>query len=97
VTAAGDLSPIIKLEAGRLLRKNRNFVLAIQYLKEAVGLLSQSALAWFELGCCQAAVGLPEAAYSLEQSLRLRPGWKEADVALGQIGRRRFFKRPPGR
>jgi tetratricopeptide (TPR) repeat protein len=93
VTLAGDLVAIVKLEAGRLLSRKHNFLLAIQYLKEAIQLLPPSALAWYELGCCQAAVGLPDAAYSLEQSLQCRPGWKEAETALRQVGKKRFFKR----
>ncbi len=93
VTGAGNRVPVIKLEAGRTLRRARNYPAAIQYLKEAVTLLPRSALAWYELGCCQAALGRDEALHSLEQSLRLRPHWAEPETALRKFGNRGFFRR----
>jgi tetratricopeptide (TPR) repeat protein len=97
VTGARDLSPVIKLEAGRTLRRARNYPLAIQYLKEAVQLLPRSALAWYELGCCQAALRRDEASHSFEQSLRLRPHWAECQAALAKFQNRGFLRRLFGR
>jgi len=93
VTGAGKHAPVIKLEAGRTLRRAGNYPLAIQYLREAVQLLPQAALAWYELGCCQAALGRDEARHSFEQSLRLRPRWAEAETALRKFQNRGFFRR----
>lgn len=93
VAGAGALAPVIKLEAGRTLRKARNYVLAVHYLKDAVQQLPQSALAWYELGCCQAALGRDEAEHSFEQSLRLRPNWAECRAALQRFQSRGFFRR----
>jgi tetratricopeptide (TPR) repeat protein len=97
VTSAGRQAPVIKLEAGRTLRRANNYPLAIQYLKEAVQLLPQAALAWYELGCCQAALGRDEARHSLEQCLRLRPHWTEAETALRKCENRGFFRRLLGK
>jgi tetratricopeptide (TPR) repeat protein len=93
VSSAGTLAPVIKLEAGRILRRARNYVPAVQYLKQVVQILPHSALAWYELGCCQAALGQPEALHSLEQSLRLRPNWGQADAALRKFQNRGFLRR----
>jgi len=93
VTGAGNSAPVIKLEAGRTLRRARNYVLAIQYLGEATQLLPRSALAWYELGCCQAALGREQATHSFEQSLRLRPRWAEPETALRKFQSRGFFRR----
>jgi tetratricopeptide (TPR) repeat protein len=97
IAGAGKLAPIIKLEAGRLLRRKRKHVLAVQHLKEAVQGLPRSPLAWYELGCCQAEMGLPEAVHSLEQSLHLRPNWGPAKEMLHRVERRGFFRRWLGR
>jgi len=97
ISGAGELSAIAKLEAGRLLQKKRNFVQAVQYLREAVQMLPKSALAWYELGRCQAALGLREAVESLEQSLRLRPSWREAEAELRRVENRGFFRRLMGK
>jgi tetratricopeptide (TPR) repeat protein len=99
VAAAGKSLPlpIVRLEAGRLLRRGRRFVLAIQHLRETIRDLPQSPLAWYELGCCQASLGLPEAADSLGQALTLRPNWKEAQDALERLDNRGFFGRLFGR
>lgn len=97
VACAGNRGPVIKLEAGRLLAGARNHVLAIQYLREVVQLLPKSALAWYELGRCQAALGRNEAAHSFEQSLRLRPRWAEAETALRKFQNRGFIRRLLGR
>jgi tetratricopeptide (TPR) repeat protein len=97
VGGAGEGAAIIKLEAGRLLQRKRNFVLALQYLRDTVQMLPRSALAWYELGRCQAALGQPEAVHSFEQSLRLRPGWREPGVALRRFENRGFFRRLLGK
>ncbi len=97
IGGAGERSAVIKLEAGRLLQRKRNFVQAAQYLKEVVQILPKSALAWYELGRCQAALGLSEAAHSLEQSLRMRPGWEQAEAELRKVGNRGFFRRLLGK
>jgi len=93
VGGAGRQTPVIKLEAARVLRRAGNYPLALQYLHEAVQLLPKAALVWYELGCCQAALGRPEAQNSLEQSLRLRPHWAQAETALRKIENRGFFRR----
>jgi len=93
ITGAGNLAPVIKLEAGRTLQRARNYALAIQYLREATQLLPRSALAWYELGCCQAALGREQAIQSFEQSLRLRPHWAEPEAALRKFQSRGLFRR----
>jgi tetratricopeptide (TPR) repeat protein len=97
VGCAGKLGPVVKLEAGRLLCRKHNYVLALQYLREAVQGLPRSPLAWYELGCCQARLGLPEAAQSLEQCLNLRPDWNEAKEMLRKVENRGFFRRLLGK
>jgi tetratricopeptide (TPR) repeat protein len=85
---AGYLKPIIHLEGGRLLSRTRNYFAAIEHLNLAVRLLPKSALAWYELGNCQAALGRSEAQVTLEQCLKLRPDWP---AALECLHRRRGF------
>lgn len=97
VGGAGPDSASIKLEAARILAKKRSFAQAVQYLKDVVQVLPKSALAWYELGRCQAALGLSEAAASLEQCLRLRPKWKLAEAQLGQVENRGLFRRLLGK
>jgi tetratricopeptide (TPR) repeat protein len=97
VSGAGDLAAVVKLEAGRILRRQRNYGPAAQYLQEAVQMLPKSALAWYELGCCQAALRLPAAAQCFAQSLRLRPGWQQAQEALRRFERRGIWRRWFGR
>ena len=93
VACAGRMAPVIKLEAGRTLRRARNYPLALQYLKDAVQHLPKSALAWYELGCCQAALGREEAVHSFEESLRRRPRWAECQAALRSFQNRGFFRK----
>jgi tetratricopeptide (TPR) repeat protein len=97
VSIAGDMAPIIKLEAARLLMKRGNYSAAIGHLNEVVKVLPKSALAWCELGCCQAKLGLSQARTTLEQSLKLRPNWDKAKTALAKYGRGGFFSRLFGR
>ncbi|MHA2401973.1 MAG: tetratricopeptide repeat protein [Candidatus Kariarchaeaceae archaeon] len=93
VGASGNNSPLIKLEAARLLRKKGNRSLAIQYLNDVVQALPNSALAWYELGCCQAELGLKTAEMTLQQSLKLRPKWHCAERALHKFCHRGFFRK----
>lgn len=93
VSIAGNMAPVIKLEAARLLRRKGSYSAAIGHLNDVVKVFPKSALAWYELGCCQAKLGLPQAKATLEQSLKLRPGWKEAETALGRCGGWGFFGR----
>ena len=97
VSGAGKLTPIVKLEAGRTLRRAGNYPLAIQYLKGATELFPRSALAWYELGCCQAALGRDEARHSFEQGLRLRPHWPACETALRKFQSRGVLRRLFGR
>jgi tetratricopeptide (TPR) repeat protein len=87
------MAPVIKLEAARLLRRKGSYSAAIGHLNDVVKLFPKSALAWYELGCCQAKLGFPQAKATLEQSLKLRPGWREAETALGRCGGWGFFGR----
>ena len=82
ISIAGNMAPIIKLEAARLLRKKGSYSAAIGHLNDVVKVFPKSALAWYELGCCQSKLGLSQAKATLEQSLKLRPGWKEAETVL---------------
>jgi len=93
ISIAGNIAPIIKLEAARLLRKKGSYSAAIGHLNDVVKVLPKSALAWYELGCCQSKLGLSQAKATLEQSLKLRPGWKIAETALGKCSGRGFFGR----
>jgi len=97
VSIAGRNASIIKLEAARLLKKKRDYSAAIGYLNEVVKEFPKSALAWYELGCCQAKLGLSEAKATLEQSLKLRPGWDMAKTTLAKCSHRGFFNRLFGR
>ncbi|MHC4477719.1 MAG: tetratricopeptide repeat protein [Planctomycetota bacterium] len=97
VSIAGDNGPVVRLEAGRLLNNKGSFPAALEYLQRAVEDLPQSALAWYALGCCQAKLGRAEAAVTLEQSLKLRPGWALAESALRRFRKRGFFRRAFGR
>lgn len=97
INSAGPNSASIKLEAARLLRKKGNYSAAMSYLNEVVQAFPKSSLAWYELGCCQARLGLPQAHATFKQALQFRPDWDEAKTALkkctgrGLLGR--FFKK----
>jgi len=84
---------IIRLESGRILFKGEEYTLALSHLSRAAKELSQSALAWYELGRCQARLGLPESVEVLRQSLKLRPNWRLAEEALVKAEKRGFFRR----
>jgi tetratricopeptide (TPR) repeat protein len=93
VSIAAEDGPIVKLEAGRLLRHKRRYVKAVDYLSEVVQSIPKAALAWYELGCCQAKLGLPQARASLEQCCHLRPDWVEAQKELKRVTNKGFFRR----
>lgn len=90
---AGNAAPVIKLEAARLLRKKGSYAAAIGHLNDVITIFPKSALAWYELGCCQAKLGLSQANATLQQSLKLRPNWEEAKTALRQFNKRGLFSR----
>ncbi|MGE5294325.1 MAG: tetratricopeptide repeat protein [Solirubrobacterales bacterium] len=97
IACAGKSLPIVHLEAGRLFRRKGRYVQALQHLKQAVEGFPRSALAWYELGSCQASLGLSEAVHSLEQSRSLRPDWEPVKTALRDVEKRGFFGRFFGR
>ncbi len=84
---------IVKLEAGRLLRRKKSYAQAMGFLNEALQTLPKSALAWYELGCCQNQMGLPQATRSLQEALRLHPNWNLAADTLRRHENRGFFGR----
>jgi len=94
--AAGQDATVVRLEAARLLRRRRAYPAAMGHLQEVVKVLPASALAWYELGCCQRSMGLAQAQTSIEQALRLHPHWSVAEQALklceGGFWRRLFGK-----
>jgi len=90
---SGNTSPVVCLEAGRLLRRAGKWISALEYLRRAAPELSASALLWLETGYCQAALGMPEAATTFEQCLNLRPHWAPAESALNRFRRRGVLKR----
>lgn len=93
ISIAGNLTPVVKLEAARLLRRKGHYSAAISHLNEVVTIFPKSALAWYELGSCQSQLGLSSAKATLEQSLRLRPGWNAARSALAKCRKGRIFYR----
>jgi tetratricopeptide (TPR) repeat protein len=93
ISFAGKAAPIIKLEAARLLRKKGDFSSAIGHLNDVVKVFPKSALAWYELGLCQYKLGLSQSKATLEQCVKIRPGWKKAEIALHKCANRGFFGR----
>ena len=96
VASAGNAAPRVELEAGRTLLRAGQCGPALGHLRKAVGFLHDSALAWLELGRCQAALGFPEAAMTLSQCLTLRPNWSPARAALRRFQKRGLFSRVAG-
>jgi tetratricopeptide (TPR) repeat protein len=96
VASAAESKPRVELEAGRTLLRAGRCGPALGYLRKAVAALPQSALAWLELGRCQAALGFPEAAMTLSQCLTLRPSWRPARLALDRFQRRGLLERVRG-
>ncbi len=97
ITLATNEKPIIKLEAGRLLRRKKSYPRAIGHFEDALTQLSDSALAWYELGFCQKKLGLSRAHHSLQEALRLHPHWNLALEAMNQRGGGGFWGRVLGR
>jgi tetratricopeptide (TPR) repeat protein len=101
MSIAGNSADIIGLEAGRLLRRSAKYAAALEYLNSSVKVFPKSALAWFELGCCQDSIGFSEAQVSLKESLNLRPKWELAEARLQSCKSkgplRRVFNRIFGR
>jgi tetratricopeptide (TPR) repeat protein len=95
--AAGEDGLMVRLRAGRLLNQRGDYAAALQYLRAVTDELPKSALAWYELGCCQARLGRPEAQVSFEQALKMHPDWTAAEEALGKFKNRGFFARLFGR
>ena len=93
VASAGEDGPMVRLRAGRLLNQKGDYASALQYLRAATDELPRSALAWYELGICQARLGRPEAQTSFEQALKMNPNWPEAREALRKFEHRGFFSR----
>ena len=93
ISLAGELVDIIRLQAGRLLRKNGRYTSALECLEASVKAFPKSPLAWYELGCCQAKMGFDQAKVSLEQCLLLRPHWEKAEAAIEAVNSTGFFKR----
>lgn len=92
ISAAGKEGALVKLEAARIMKHYGNRHAAIEYLNEVVRVFPKSALAWYELGCCQSELGLSAAKAALEQSLILRPRWNAAENALAKC-KPSFLKR----
>lgn len=60
---------------------------AMYYLKQAMELEPAHGYVWFEMGNCQAALGLAGAARkSYERCLELRPDYREARTAMDKVG-----------
>jgi tetratricopeptide (TPR) repeat protein len=91
--AAGNATPRIHLEAGRTLLRAGHCAPALEHLRKATASLPESALAWLELGRCQAALGFPETVMTLSQCLALRPNWQPARAALERFRRRGVLSR----
>jgi tetratricopeptide (TPR) repeat protein len=93
IGVAGEWGAVAKLEAGRLLLHFENYSSALAYLRDAFTELPRSALTWYELGRCQSQLGLPEARKTLENCLKLRPGWKQPEQELIRFMRRGLLGR----
>lgn len=81
-SCAGQLAPLIRFEAGRVLLRYGLYASAVEYLSGGVRDFSKSALAWLELGRCQRKLGHPQAKASLEQCTMLRGDWSQAEQEL---------------
>ncbi|MBN1763871.1 MAG: tetratricopeptide repeat protein [Sedimentisphaerales bacterium] len=97
ISIAGKALPVVRLEAGKLLRRRKNYSSALELLSQAAKELPQSALAWYELGCCQAGMRFREAEVAFEQALKIRPDWDLAQASLKKYQKRGLFRRLFGR
>ena len=93
LSLSGDEADLVRLEAGRLLRRYGRFSTAVEYLGEAVRLFPKSAMAWYELGYCQLRLGFDQAATSLEQCLHLHPHFAGARPLLESAKNNGFFSK----
>ena len=93
ISIAGNNIDVVRFEAGRLLSKHGKYSAGLHYLDHSIRAFPKSALAWFELGCCQAALGFTEAKVSLEESLNIRPGWECSEEMFRKVKNRGFFRR----
>jgi tetratricopeptide (TPR) repeat protein len=91
LSIAGNDISIARLEAGRTLTRWEAYGTAMPILTDAARDLPESALAWYELGRCQSALGFPEAEATLAQCIKLRPNWAEAESALNNTHKRGLF------
>lgn len=89
----GGNADLVRLEAGRILMRYKRYSTAMEHLQQAVHMFPKSALAWYELGCCQAKLGFPQASISLEQCLHLSPLWREAQEQLDRVENTGFFRK----
>lgn len=96
LSVSGDQADYVHLEIGRLLRHYRRYSSAIEHLQEAVRLFPKSALAWYELGYCQAKLGFNQAETSIEQCLHLHPRW-DAALVLSRQAKTGLFRKLFGR
>ncbi len=90
---AGNEPGHIRLQAGRILLRHRKHPGALAYLRQAVGELPQSPLAWYELGRCSDRLGLPEADTQYEHALELAPDFSDARAAQQAFAKRGLFDR----
>jgi tetratricopeptide (TPR) repeat protein len=97
LSTAGGESAMVRLQAGRLLNRMKDYPGALQLLQKVVDELPKSALAWYELGLSQAKLGRTEAKVSFEQALKLRPDWPAAQEAIRKFKNKGFFARLFGR
>lgn len=86
LNVAGNDTAVVQLQAGRVLAGGKDYRAALPLLSAAAGDLPDSALAWYELGLCQSALGFDQAKDTLSQCLTLRPAWVEAKEALNRAG-----------
>jgi tetratricopeptide (TPR) repeat protein len=96
VGIAGSDAPFVRLQAGRILRVAGHYSLALEYLQKTAAELPKAPLTWYELACCQAHLGLPEAKQLFNQCLKLRPNWPDAQAGLAAFQNRSFFSRLAG-
>ena len=93
ITIAGNNIDVVRFEAGRVLRKYGKYSAALHYLDQSIRIFPKSALAWFELGCCQGSLGFAEAKVSLQECLNIRPGWECSEEMFRKVKKRGFFRR----
>lgn len=89
--SAGDLRGWMELELARVFRRYGRFSEALYHASRAARALSHYAPVLLELGHCQAALGLSEAALSFEGALQLDRDCDEARHALARFEERGFW------